>query len=115
MKAGRRAASPAWGARPFPKDGRSGRFTTLASGFAEDADALPIRTDARVLGATMRARETAEYALGSARHGYLVPATGVVEVNGVRIEARDGAAISGEEVLRFTAVEDAEIVLVDAA
>lgn len=32
-----------------------------------------------------------------------------------RSEARDGAAISGEEVLRFTAVEDAEIVLVDAA
>ena len=110
-----RGAAPAWGAKPFPKDARSGQFTTLASGFAEDADALPIRTDARVIGATLKAGETAEYPLGVDRRGYLVPATGVVEVNGVRIEARDGAAITGEDVVTVTAVNDAEIVLVDAA
>ena len=34
-----------------------------------------------------------DYALGAERHGYLVPATGGVEVNGTRIDARDGAAI----------------------
>ena len=39
----------------------------------------------------------------------------MVEVNGVRIEARDGAAITGEDVVTVTAVNDAEIVLVDAA
>ena len=60
----------------------------------------------------MKAGETAEYHLG-AHQAYLVPATGAVEVNGVRIEARDGAAITGEDVLRITAVDDAEIVLVD--
>jgi hypothetical protein len=38
-----------------------------------------------------------------------------VEVNGVRLDARDGAAISDEDVLRVTALHDAEIVLVDAA
>jgi quercetin 2,3-dioxygenase len=94
---------------------RSGRFVTLASGFAEDTDALPIRTNARVLGATMKAGETAEYPIGVDRHGYLVPAIGTVEVNGTRLEARDGAAIADEAVLRVTAIEDAEIVLVDAA
>ena len=36
-------------------------------------------------------------------------------MNGVRLEARDGAAITGEPVIRVTALEDAEIVLVDAA
>ena len=45
---------PGWGMRPFPKGDRSGRFVTLASGFPEDGDALPIRTRARVLGATLR-------------------------------------------------------------
>src|SRR4051812_46137919 len=35
---------PSWGSRPFPKGDRSGRFVTLASGFENDADALPIRT-----------------------------------------------------------------------
>lgn len=111
----RRGGAPSWGAKPFPKAERSGRFVTLASGFDGDADALPIRADARVLGATLKAGETAEYALGENRHGYLVPAKGSVEVNGVRIDARDGAAIRDEPIVRVSAVEDAELVLVDAA
>jgi quercetin 2,3-dioxygenase len=105
--------APAWGSKPFPKADRSGRFVTLASGFAEDGDMLPIRADARVLGATLKKGETAEYALGKARHGYLVPAAGAVEVNGVRLNARDGAAIADVETLAVTALEDSEIVLVD--
>jgi hypothetical protein len=105
---------PSWGAKPFPRGDRSGGFTTLASGFEADTDALPIRTDARVLGATLKAGETVEYALGSKRYGYLVPAAGSVEINGVRVGARDGAAIHEVEVLRVTALEDAEVVLVDA-
>jgi len=107
--------APAWGAKPFPKGDRSGRFVALASGFAGDDDALPIRADARVLGATLKAGETAEYDLGAGRHGYLVPSTGAIEVNGVTLQARDGAAIRDEAVLRVTALEDAELVLVDAA
>jgi redox-sensitive bicupin YhaK (pirin superfamily) len=110
-----RGGKPAWGAKPFPKDDRSGRFVTLASGFDDDKDALPIRTDGRVLGANLKAGETAEYTLGAKRHAYLVPAKGKVEVNGVALDARDGAAIAEVETIRVTAVEDAEVVLVDAA
>ncbi|QNQ10419.1 pirin family protein [Sphingomonas alpina] len=110
-----RGDTPAWGAKPFPKGDRSGRFVTLASGFADDADALPIRTDARIVGATLKAGETAEYPLGADRHGYLVAASGSVDVNGIRLDPRDGAAIVDEAILRVTAINDAEIVLVDAA
>ena len=110
-----RGGNPSWGARPFPKGDRSGKFVTLASGFAEDGDALPIRTDARVLGATLKAGETTEYPLGSDRHAYLVPATGRIEINGVSANARDGVAISDTETLTVTALEDAELVMVDAA
>jgi hypothetical protein len=111
----RRGGQPTWGAKPFPKADRSGRFVTLASGMAGDDDALPIRADARVVGATLKAGESATYALGAGRHAYLTPAHGAVEVNGVRIDARDGAAITGETALTLTALEDSEIVLVDAA
>ena len=111
----RTGEKPSWGAKPFPKGERSGQFVVLASGFANDNDALPIRTDARVVGATLKAGETAEYSLGATRRGYLVPATGAVEIDGQRINARDGAAITGVEILRITALEDSEIVLVDAA
>jgi redox-sensitive bicupin YhaK (pirin superfamily) len=106
---------PSWGAKPFPKGERAGRFVVLASGFDNDNDALPIRTDARVVGASLKAGETAEYPLGKDRRGYLVPATGAVEIEGIRVNARDGAAIRDVEVLRVTATEDSEIVLVDAA
>ncbi|WCT74417.1 pirin family protein [Sphingomonas naphthae] len=111
----RTGEAPSWGARPFPKGDRGGRFVVLASGFANDNDALPIRTDARVVGASLKAGETVEYAIGRDRHAYLVPAAGAVEIDGVRINARDGAAISDQEVIRVTAIEDSEIVLVDAA
>jgi redox-sensitive bicupin YhaK (pirin superfamily) len=111
----RTGEKPSWGARPFPKGERSGRFVTLASGFANDDDALPIRTDARVLGASLKAGETASYPLGKDRRAYLVPATGAVEIDGTRANARDGVAISDLETLTVTAIEDSEIVLVDAA
>jgi len=107
--------APQWGAKPFPKGERSGQFVVLASGHKQDADALPIRADARVVGATIRAGETIEYPLGANRKGYLVPATGAVSIDGQRIGARDGAAISDLETLSVTAIEDSEIVLVDIA
>jgi redox-sensitive bicupin YhaK (pirin superfamily) len=106
---------PAWGAKPFPRSDRAGSFVALASGLAADVDALPIRSQARVLGATLKAGASAEYEFGDQRLGYLVPASGRVEVNGVTLEARDGAAIGGERSIRVTALEDSELVLVDSA
>lgn len=52
---------PTWGSKPFPKADRSGKLVTIASGFASDIDALPIRADARVLATTLKAGETATY------------------------------------------------------
>lgn len=106
---------PTWGSKPFPKSNRSGRLVTIASGLPEDKDALPIRANARVLATTLKAGESAEYTPGKARNLYLVPASGAVEVNGVRADARDGLAISGEDKLAITALADSELVLVDAA
>lgn len=67
------------------------------------------------MGATLKAGETAEYPLGADRKAYLVPAVGAVEIEGIRVNARDGAAISELAILRVTALEDSEVVLVDAA
>lgn len=106
---------PRWGAKPFPKGERAGQFVTLASGYDGDGDALPLRTDARVVGATLKAGESADYPLGKDRKAYLVPATGAIRIDDVQVNARDGAAISDVEVIRVTAIEDSEIVLVDAA
>jgi hypothetical protein len=110
----KRGAQPSWGAKKFPKDGRAGSFVTLASGFADDGDALRINAAARVLGATLKAGEQAELSLDPARHVYLVAVGGAVEVNGRRAEPRDGIAITGEDQVTIRALDEAEIVLVDA-
>jgi quercetin 2,3-dioxygenase len=105
--------SPAWGSQPFPKADRSGRFVAFASGFESDIDSLPIRARARVLGAKLKVGQSVEYALGERRHAYLVPSSGTVEVNGVRILGRDGVAITDVGIVRIAAIEDAEVVMVD--
>ncbi|MEO1489035.1 MAG: pirin family protein [Pseudomonadota bacterium] len=116
-----RGGAPHWGAREFPKGERAGQFVTLASGAvsvdgANDNDPLPIRTDAKVLGATIKAGESVTYEIADAsRHLYLVPAVGKVRVDDVEAKARDGVAITKLDRVTITALEDSEIVLVDAA
>ncbi len=109
----RSGGDPGWGQREFPAADRSGAFVTLASGMAGD-DALPIRADARVAGATVTAGESITYTLAPGRHAYLVPARGQVRVNGVLLNERDGAAIREEAVISVEALTDAELVLVDS-
>lgn len=107
---------PRWGTKPFPKDNRQGQLVTLASGMGGDAEALRIRSNARVLGATIKAGESVSYTfVDTRRFGYLVPAAGQVTVNGVTAQARDGVAISAEKTLTITALSDAEVIMVDAA
>ena len=112
----KRGGEPDWGARPFPKGDRAGRFVALASGLANDDDALPIRADARVLGATVKAGDSVTYTPRDAsRHLYLVPATGKVRIGEVEAKARDGIAITRQDSVTITALENSELVLVDAA
>jgi len=111
-----RGGEPSWGTQPFPKGDRAGAFVTLASGSANDDEALPIRSNARVLGATIKAGESLTYDVADiSRHIYLVPAQGKVRIENVEANARDGVAITGTQAVTITALEDSEVVLVDAA
>jgi quercetin 2,3-dioxygenase len=110
----RRGVAPGWGTRQFP---RTGGLTVLASGRAQDADsgALQLNADAALLAGTLSAGETAKLTLAPGRGIYLVPASGSVTVNGVAVNARDGAAITGETDLTIAATTASELVLVDVA
>ena len=108
----RPGAKPSWGAMPFPKEAREGSFQMLASGDTDDG-ALTINADAKVLGVTVRAGGSVDYQPDPSRHLYLVPSARV-RINGVEASARDGVAVTGEASLHIEAVEDTELVLVDA-
>jgi len=110
----KRGAAPGWGTRRFP---REGGLAVLASGRAADggSDALPLNADAALLAGTLRAGEAVRLPIAPGRAVYLVPASGTVTVNGVTVQARDGAAIMDEAELAITATSDSELVLVDVA
>ncbi len=111
-----RGGKPYWGAAKFPKDDRAGALVTLASGFAgdQDAGALPIRQDARVMAATLQNGQSVDYELDAGRHGYLALAKGRATINGIELGPRDGAAIRDEKLVRIQASEDTEVVFVDS-
>ncbi len=105
---------PGWGMREFPRGERFGRWEIVASGEPEKDGALPIRSDARILAATLPAGETVTYEATPSRHQYLVATGGRIRVNGEEANARDGIAITGEEAITVEALEDCELVMVDA-
>jgi redox-sensitive bicupin YhaK (pirin superfamily) len=110
---GQRGVAPGWGTRSFPKD-RQSTLTALADGRpGADGTALPLYADAAVLAGTLQKGQTVRQTLRPGRVAYLVPATGAVTVNGVPVNTRDGATISGETELEIVATDDAEVVLVD--
>jgi redox-sensitive bicupin YhaK (pirin superfamily) len=110
----RQGEQPGWGQRTFPKATREGGFEVLASGDAEADDALPIRTDAKVAAATLAKGQSAVWNTSSDRHQYLVAPKGRVTVNGREAQPRDGIAVTGESEIVVEALDDAEVVLVDA-
>lgn len=101
---------PRWDTRPFPKTADGWRV--LASGIG-DGDTLGIRAQARVLGAKVAAGDSLDYEVGEDRHAYFVVSKGSVMLDGETIATGDGVALRGG-VLRLTAQEDAEVVMVDA-
>jgi redox-sensitive bicupin YhaK (pirin superfamily) len=104
--------APRWETRDFPRT--HGRLEVLASGFAEDAGALAIHQDARVLGATLDAGDRVVHQLGT-HAAYLVAAKGRLVVNGVALGPRDGLIAVDEGELAIDALEEAEVVIVETA
>jgi redox-sensitive bicupin YhaK (pirin superfamily) len=90
---------PRWGSKPFPKADRAGVFVPLASGRNAEG-ALPIRADAEVHGALLRAGGNVNYSFRKGDAGYLVPATGEVDVSGIQLHAREALVIENEETIR---------------
>jgi redox-sensitive bicupin YhaK (pirin superfamily) len=113
IRSNQRGAPPRWQSKPFPRSHNAGRLVTLASGLPGDQDALPIRADARVMGATLRTGETINHPLTTAGQVYLVPARGSLLVNGESVGTGDGVALSELSRLVIEAIEGAEVVMVE--
>ena len=108
-RARRRAGAPS----PSPRATAPGSFVTLASGFAEDEDALPIRADARVLGATLKAGE--RRTIRSAKAATPIWCRPRAGSGWTAVNARDGAAITGGRPSPSPPSRTPKLVLVEQA
>jgi hypothetical protein len=112
---------PHWDAATFPKAvtgaetgaERDVRLVALASGRDGMEGTLMIHQDATLFAATLNAGQSVRHVIEPGRRVYLVPPRGRIEVNGHEVPERAGVAIEDEAEVAITALDDAEVVLVD--
>jgi redox-sensitive bicupin YhaK (pirin superfamily) len=109
-----RGLQPSYEQKAFPEEQRQGTLRLVASPTGDDGS-LTIHQDARLYLSTLQAGETAAHTLDAGRHAWLQVLRGQVSLNGQRLSAGDGAAVSGEEKLQISAPSEAEVMLFDLA
>ncbi len=98
---------PSYEQKAFPASERRGRLRTIASPDGADGSTV-IHQDARVMATLVPKGQTVEHPLAPGRHGWVQVARGEVEVNGVKLSAGDGAALSDESLIRVAGRGDGE-------
>jgi quercetin 2,3-dioxygenase len=107
-----RGLAPRYGQTAFAAQGRSDRLQLLASRSGRDGS-LDIHQDAELWVADLERGRTVEHPLAPGRHGWLQVARGALSVQGVSLQAGDGAAISEESRVTVTATEPSQFLLFD--
>jgi len=106
--------APGYEQRFFEAAEKRGRLRLVASATGRDGS-VSLHQDADVLAGLFDGAESATYTIRPQRDLWLHVARGLLSVNGQRLEAGDGAAVSDEEALRFAGGRDAEVLLFDMA
>lgn len=78
-------------------------------------DAVTVHQDVDVFAALLGPGDRIAHRLDPKRHAWLQIARGAATLNGVTLEAGDGAAVSGEDLLEVEAGDGAELLLFDLA
>jgi redox-sensitive bicupin YhaK (pirin superfamily) len=103
---------PEYEQRSFSENGRHGRLRLLASREGRDGSVL-VHQDVKVYDALLAAGDEIPYELSEGRHAWIQVIMGDVVVNGIPLQASDGAAVSEESLLSLQATKEAEILLFD--
>ena len=107
-----RGLEPGYEDRTFALDERRGHLVALVTDDGRDGS-LRLHRDAAVYGALLDAGATLEHGLAPGRGAWVQLASGRVRLNDVELAEGDGAALEDEAALRFEALEDSELVLVE--
>jgi len=110
----RRGLKPGYEQKAFAKEERKGKLRLLASRDGREGS-LTIHQDAALYGALLEKGEQVSYEPRASRHAWVQVARGSVDLNGQRLAAGDGAAVSDERLLTLRGNEPAEVLLFDLA
>jgi redox-sensitive bicupin YhaK (pirin superfamily) len=110
----RKGITPSYEQKAFDPAERHNRLRVVASRDGQDG-ALTIQQDARILLGTIDPGEQIARAIPPGRHAWLQVLRGAIELDGTRLVAGDGAALSEEPSVTLRAAEPAEVMLFDLA
>jgi quercetin 2,3-dioxygenase len=110
----RRGLPPSYEQKAFDEQERQGRLRVVASPDGREGS-VKVHQDMTLHSTLLGQGEKAEYVLKPGRHAWVQLARGSGTLNGVALEAGDGAAISDESTLVLTASAPLEALLFDLA
>jgi redox-sensitive bicupin YhaK (pirin superfamily) len=105
---------PGYEQRRFEDAEKQGRLRLVASPDGAEG-AVTVHQDARILASRLSPGQEVVHRLAPGRHAWVQVATGAVELDGRRLSAGDGAALSAEPSVALKGLEDAEVLVFDLA
>ena len=106
--------TPSYEEQVFPAETRQGQWRQIAGKQSGDG-VVHINQDMSLYATLLKAGEQQSFTLPSNRYAWVQVAQGKISLNGISLEAGDGAAVSEETLLDFQAQTDAEVLLFDLA
>jgi len=110
----KKGIKPSYEQTAFPDAEKRGKLRLVASRDGREGS-VSINQDAELYATLLEPGETVTHELGAKRYGWAQVVRGGITLNGLPLQAGDGAAISNEERLELTGTESSEVLLFDLA
>jgi quercetin 2,3-dioxygenase len=110
----KRGLTPGYAQKSFPAEERKGQLKLVASRDGREGS-ISFHQDASVYAAALGPGQRATLPLAPGRAAWVQVATGALTLNGQRLSAGDGAAVTDEKALELVGVEDGEALVFDLA
>jgi redox-sensitive bicupin YhaK (pirin superfamily) len=110
----RKGLKPGYEQKLFRGDEKRGRLRLIAARDGRDG-AVTVHQDVALYAALLSPEEKVVHQLNPNRHAWLQVTRGAATLNGTRLTAGDGAAVSEWQLLEIEAAAESEILLFDLA
>jgi redox-sensitive bicupin YhaK (pirin superfamily) len=107
-----RGVTPSYEQQRFPAEQKRGRLRLVASPDGREGS-VRLHADSLLFAGLFEAGERAEHQLAKGRHAWVHVARGEVVVNGQRLVAGDGAALSDEAAVSLEGAGGGEVLVFD--